>query len=292
VANEQPRRRTAEFGAAARALNRNPKLLSAVSLARERLLGDDQIINRPALSRRRTADRAARQLGALRGDSPGVLGELALIALQAWQNFAEHQGRGRGDVDVAILFTDLVGFSSWALDAGDEPAIALLSEVNRAIEPPILAHKGEVVKRLGDGLMAAFWDAASAAEAAFEARNRLASIDVRDYVPQLRTGVHLGRPRKIGGDYFGIDVNIAARLAEAAGPGEVLISRGALDTLGDAGVVDGERRITAKGAPANLAAFVVEPPRHPATQVSDTPEHARGTSALLPEVEPKQIDAP
>ena len=49
--------------------------------------------------------------------------ELGLGALQAWQALSEAQRRGRGRVDVAILFTDLVGFSSWALEAGDDAAL-------------------------------------------------------------------------------------------------------------------------------------------------------------------------
>jgi adenylate cyclase len=257
MANADLRRRTARLASAARKLNHDPRLLAGATRARERLLGDDQLTRRLSSSRRRPADIAARELGALRRDSPGVVGELGLIAIQAWQNFAEHRGRGRGDVDVAIMFTDLVGYSAWALEAGDETAIALLGEVSEAIEPPILKRKGELVKRLGDGLMAAFWDVSSATEAAFEAGQRLSSIAVSGYRPQLRTGIHLGRPRKIGGDYFGIDVNIAARLAEAAQPGEVLASRRAFVALGEADITATERVLAAKGVPSDLAAYVV-----------------------------------
>jgi adenylate cyclase len=177
--------------------------------------------------------------------------------LQAWQRVAEAQGRGRGEVDVAVLFTDLVGFSTWALESGDELAIRLLAEVSEAIEPPILARQGEVVKRLGDGLMGAFPDARGAAEAAFDACERTESIEVAGYRPRLRSGIHLGRPRKIGGDYFGVDVNIAARLAEAAGPGEVLISDRTLSALDSDTVTATKRRFSAEGAPADLAAHVV-----------------------------------
>jgi adenylate cyclase len=243
---------------ATRQLNRHPRLVGAAKRTRERLLGDDQFVDRLSTARGRPADLAARELAALRNDAPGVLGELGLTALQAWQNLAEHQGRGRGEMDVAILFTDLVGFSSWALEAGDEPAIALLRDVSRAIEPPIVKRRGEVVKRLGDGLMAAFWDASSAVDAAFDACERTASIDAAGYRPLLRTGIHLGRPRKIGGDYFGVDVNIAARLAEAAGPGEVLVSDQMLRALRAGEVSATSRTFTAKGAPADLAAHVVQ----------------------------------
>jgi adenylate cyclase len=217
-------------------------------------MGDDEFVDRLSTARGRPSDLAARQLVALRSDAPGVVGELGLTALQAWQSLAESQGRGRGAVDVAILFTDLVGFSSWSLQAGDELAIRLLREVSEAIEPPIIQRRGEVVKRLGDGLMAAFWDAESATEAAFESSARAAEIELQGYRPRLRTGIHLGRPRKIGGDYFGVDVNIAARLAEAAEPGEILVSDRTLKALGDLGVSETPRHVAAKGTPSDLVA--------------------------------------
>lgn len=258
-------RRGTELVSAARSLNRHPALLEAAKRTRERLLGDEQFIDRLSTARGRPADLATRELSTRRGDAPGVMGELGLTVLQAWQSLAENRGRGRGEVDVAIMFTDLVGFSSWSLQAGDDLTIALLRDVSDAIEPPILERRGEVVKRLGDGLMAAFWDASSATEAAFEACERVSSIEVPGYRPLLRTGIHLGRPRKIGGDYFGVDVNIAARLLEAAEPGEIVISESAMRALGTFEGIATERRVTAKGAPANLLAHAVQrPPGVPA----------------------------
>ena len=49
--------------------------------------------------------------------------------------------------------------------------------------------------------------------------------------PELRAGIHLGRPRKVGGDYLGVDVNIAARVGEAAKGDQVLVSEPARETL-------------------------------------------------------------
>jgi adenylate cyclase len=243
----------------AQRLNRDPKLVGLARRTRERALGEDHLIDRLSTARGRPSDLAARQLVALRGDAPGVLGELGLTALQTWQRLAESQDRGRGKVDVAILFTDLAGFSSWALQAGDREALRLLREVTAAIEPPIAERRGEVVKRLGDGVMAAFWDAQSAVEAAFDAAERAAAIEVASYRPQLRIGIHLGRPRKLGGDYFGVDVNIAARLAEAAKPGEILVSDLTLERLPADVATAQKRRFKAKGAPKDLAAFAVNP---------------------------------
>jgi adenylate cyclase len=254
--SEQPRgKRIVE---AARRFNRHPRLVKTARQTRERARGDDRFVDLLSTARGRPADLAAQQLVVFRGDTPGILGELGLTALQAWQRLAESQDRGRGKVDVAVLFTDLVGFSSWALKAGDRAAVRLLREVTGAIEPPIVARKGEVVKRLGDGLMAVFWDAPNAIEAAFAAAERTASIEVEGHRPRLRTGIHLGRPRKVGGDYFGVDVNIAARLTEAAGPGELLVSARTLEELGGDTVRARKRRFSAKGAPKDLAVYVVE----------------------------------
>jgi adenylate cyclase len=257
VSESQEQRRWKRYVTASRELNRNPRLVQAARRTREWALGDEEIAQRRSSSGSRPADVAVRQLAALRTEQPGVVGELGLTMLQAWQRVAESQGRGRGEVDVAVLFTDLVGFSSWALECGDEQAIRLLREVSEAIEPPIRERKGEVVKWLGDGLMGAFGDAPSATEAAFEAGERAESIQVAGYRPLLRSGIHLGRPRKIGGDYLGIDVNIAARLAEAAGPGEVMVSGRTLNALDAATVAATERQFNAKGAPSDLGAHVV-----------------------------------
>lgn len=242
----------------ARHLNRHPRLVVAARRTRHWAFGEEQIDDRLSTARGRPTDLAARQLAALRAERPGVLGELGFAALQSWQRISESQGRGRGEVDVVVLFTDLAGFSSWALEAGDELAIVLLRAVSEAIEPPILERRGEVVKRLGDGLMGAFRDAHSATEAAFDARERLSSIEIDGYTPRLRTGIHLGRPRKIGGDYFGVDVNIAARLAEAADPGEVMVSDRTLKALGGESVSATRRPFSAAGAPAELAAYALE----------------------------------
>ena len=177
-----------------------------------------------------------------------------------WQGLSEAQGRGRGDRELAIVFTDLADFSTWALDAGDTQAVALLREVGSAIEPEICSRGGEIVKRLGDGLMAVFEDAGRAIEAAHASAQALEGVEVDGHCPRLRAGVHAGRPRRIGGDYFGVDVNIAARVAEAAGPGEVLVSEAVHERV-EADKVQLKRRwrSSGKGAPKGLKVYAAEP---------------------------------
>src|SRR5262249_5451322 len=112
---------------------------------------------------------------------------------------------------------------------------------------------GRIVKRLGDGLMAAFLSVQDAVEAALDAQDALADVVVDGYHPQMRAGVHWGRPRPLGGDYLGVDVNIAARVADAAKADQVLVSEGALSRIDlDALTVGRPKRLKAQGAPRDL----------------------------------------
>ena len=193
-------------------------------------------------------------------ERPGFLREAGLTALQVWQAAGEASGRGHGDEEVAILFTDLVEYSAWALDAGDEAAVLLLREVGRAMEPPVAAHGGEVVKRLGDGMMAAFGDAGQAVDAVIDARARMEGVEVAGYHPRFRAGIHVGKPRRIGGDYLGVDVNVAARVAEQAGGDELLVSGRALQSLDTERFdVRRKRRFKVKGVPADMEAYRLTP---------------------------------
>jgi adenylate cyclase len=109
--------------------------------------------------------------------------------------------------------------------------------------------------------MATFDDAATAVQAAHACADAVHAIDLDGYRPQLRAGVHVGRPRQLGGDLFGVDVNIAARVADAAGAGEVLISSAVKERLGDDPALTTKRRwrFRAKGAPKDLSVYAAFP---------------------------------
>jgi adenylate cyclase len=166
-----------------------------------------------------------------------------------------------------LLFTDLVGFSAWALHAGDDDALALLREVAKCVEPPVVAHRGRIVKRLGDGVMAVFPSPQLAFDAVTDAHRRLEAVEVGGFRPLVRAGIHSGRPQVIGGDYLGVDVNITARLMQKAGPAETLVSERALAGL-DREQVDVRRKKSfmfgrVKGVPEDLAVYAVAPRLHP-----------------------------
>jgi len=254
MATDNPAR-SKRLAEALRRADADPRLQRLAQAVRSRLPGDALYGDPLSVAGDDPPGVLGRRLAALSAQRPSALREVGFGALQVWQTLSEAQGRGHGDRELAILFTDLVGFSSWALEAGDTPAVDLLRQVGQGLEPVVAEEGGRVVKRLGDGLMAVFGDAGSAIEAACRGQAALRSISVEGYEPSMRAGVHVGRPRKLGGDYFGVDVNIAARVAAAAGAGEVLVSEAARDRL-DGGVSLRRRwRFSAKGAPKDLRVY-------------------------------------
>jgi class 3 adenylate cyclase len=246
------------LAATGRKLNRDPTLLGIVRSVRAVLPGDSRVADPEELGAAARPKAVGRMLAEISTDRPGVLGEAGLGALQAWQSISEAQGRGRGKTELAIAFTDLVDFSDWALEAGDEAAVNLLRDVSVAVEPPVKSNDGTVVKRLGDGMMAVFKSVDAAVAAIEEGRDRLAEVEADGFTPQIRAGVHCGKPRKVGKDYFGIDVNIAARVADGAGPNELLLSGAALEAA-DAGSLSVSERplLDAKGVPEEFQVYAV-----------------------------------
>jgi len=248
--------RTKRAIAALKRLDSGERMIALARAGRRRLPGDHRYGDPLSLSGSEAPALIGRGLTAVGEERPSALRELGMGALQVWQSLSEAQGRGQGEREVTILFTDLVGFSDWVLDAGDDEAVALLREVGEAVERPVRARGGRVVKRLGDGVMAVFEEPGAAVQAACEAATAVADV----YAHGLRAGVHVGRPRKLGGDYFGVDVNVAARVAGAAGSGEVLVSDAVRDRLDPEEISTRRRwRFKEKGTPKGLHAFVAEP---------------------------------
>lgn len=238
------RRRTGQLSALMAAASQRADLIGVIRKARENLPGDPAFGDPLSLSGPGGARAVARAADKIVGDNPSAAKELGLGALQVWQAMLERVGRGKGSEEVTVLFTDLVSFSRWSLSAGDEATLELLRRVARAIEPPIVDRGGQVVKRMGDGVMAVFASPDSAVRAILTAKKNLAAVEVAGYTPRMRAGLHTGTPREIGGDWLGVDVTIAARVMEAGGNGNTMISETTLEALEPATLK--ELEVTAK----------------------------------------------
>lgn len=237
----------------------DPRLISAARALRKALPGDSSFGDDPlSTAGAKQSQQLGRRLSEATAEKPSILREAGLSALQVWDALGSGAGRIPVKADLTILFTDLVEFSSWSMKAGDAAAVELLRKVSQAIEPPVGGNTGKVVKRLGDGMMAVFAAPADALAAVTEAQERLGEIEVSGYRPVLRAGMHVGRPERVGDDYFGVDVNIAARVAEAASGNEILATGKVLEDLDPDSVKARRKRMfRAKGVPTEIKVYLI-----------------------------------
>jgi adenylate cyclase len=135
----------------------------------------------------------------------------------------------------AVLFTDLVGFTEYTDTEGDVAALRVL-ERQTTLMGEITAARPDarIVKELGDGLMVWFGSPSDALEGALAMLLAVEAARTADDFPvAIRMGVHVGEVLPRGSDLVGATVNVAARIAALAGPGELLASEVAVDACGD-----------------------------------------------------------
>ena len=219
------------LGAWLRNTNHNPDIVAMIRRARRVLPGDPEFGDPLSTAGDGSAQAAARAADRLMPDRDAATREVGLAGLQLWQAITERVSGKPANAEVTLVFTDLVGFSAWSLQAGDEATLRLLRQVAQAAEPPLLDAGGHIVKRMGDGMMAVFDDPATAVRATIAARDAVKTVDVEGYTPRMRAGVHTGRPQRIGSDWLGVDVNIAARVMERATRGGLIISETTMERI-------------------------------------------------------------
>ena len=136
-----------------------------------------------------------------------------------------------------ILFTDLVGSTERAGALGDRAWAELLARHHAVVRRELERFDGEEIDTAGDGFLALFNGPARAIRCALAIRERLAELGL-----DVRAGVHTGeveRPR--GGGPRGIAVHTGARIAAAAGLGEVLVSTTTRDLVAGSGLTFEDR---------------------------------------------------
>ncbi|HKJ35533.1 MAG TPA: adenylate/guanylate cyclase domain-containing protein [Solirubrobacterales bacterium] len=239
--------------------SRGDRLASLTRAMRRILPGDSSFGDSLSTSGAQPSQQLGRRIAEMNEKSPSALRELGLGALQVYEALTAGGWSERGESELTVVFTDLVKFSDWALEAGDEAATEMLRAVDETLTPVIEQAGGRIVKRLGDGAMVTFLEPGEAVEATLAAQREIAELEVEGTRPSMRAGAHHGMPRRVGRDYVGIDVNIAARVAQAAKGEELLISRTVRDGL-DQQRYRCRRKLLfrAKGFPKDLGVFSVE----------------------------------
>ena len=122
----------------------------------------------------------------------------------------------------AICFLDITGYTRLTQEHGDDAAADLAATVARLVQRSSVQHGGKTIKWLGDGVMFYFRDPGPGVRAALEMVDGLAAAGL----PPAHVGLHAGPVLFQQGDYFGQTVNLSARIADYARPGEVLVSAG------------------------------------------------------------------
>ncbi|MET0799992.1 MAG: adenylate/guanylate cyclase domain-containing protein [Actinomycetota bacterium] len=125
----------------------------------------------------------------------------------------------------AVCFLDITGYTRLTEERGDEAAADLAGRLSTLVRRTSTEHGGQPVKWLGDGVMITFRDPGEGVVAALDMVEGVAA----EALPPAHVGIHAGPVVFQEGDYFGRTVNIAARIAEYARPGEVLVSQEVVD---------------------------------------------------------------
>ena len=157
----------------------------------------------------------------------------------------------------AMCFLDLTGYTRLTEERGDEAAAELAARLAGLVRRCAQEHDGAPVKWLGDGVMFYFRQPAAAVLAALE----MAEAVGRHGLPPAHVGIHAGPVVFQEGDYFGRTVNLAARIAEYARPGEVLVSQEVVDAADAAPVTFVEiGPVELKGVPGTLRLHIARRP--------------------------------
>lgn len=161
-----------------------------------------------------------------------------------------------------VLFTDIVGSTARAAELGDRGWRELLLRHDQIVRGNLRRFAGVEVNTAGDGFVARFADPARAIACAWAIREALREIDLA-----IRAGLHMGQVEGAGRDAVGIAVHVGARVAAAAEPGEILVSRSIHDAVEGAGLGFEDRGVhDLKGVPGDRRLFRVT--RVPADQLA------------------------
>ena len=133
----------------------------------------------------------------------------------------------------AICFLDITGYTRLTQERGDRAAAELAESLSRLVKRTSGDHGGRPVKWLGDGVMFYFREPGPGVEAALDMVDGIGGAGL----PPAHVGLHAGPVVMQEGDYYGQTVNMAARIADYARPGEVLVSQAVVDASPSANAV-------------------------------------------------------
>jgi class 3 adenylate cyclase len=153
-----------------------------------------------------------------------------------------------------VLFTDIVGSTTRAVELGDRAWRELLEQHHALIRRELVRHRGAELDVAGDGFFARFDGPARAVRCACAISDGVRALGL-----EVRAGLHTGECEVMDGKVGGIAVHIGARVAKEAQPGEVLVSSTVRDLVAGSGLRFHERGTAElKGVPEEWRLYAVD----------------------------------
>ena len=153
-----------------------------------------------------------------------------------------------------LLFTDIVGSTERAASLGDREWRHLLETHHACVRRELVRFRGKEIKTLGDGFLATFDGPARGVRCAEAIRDSVRGLGL-----EVRSGLHTGEIEILPDDVGGIAVHVAARVAQLAGPGEVLASSVLRDLVAGSGIYFEDRGVHAlKGLADGVRIYAAE----------------------------------
>jgi len=135
-----------------------------------------------------------------------------------------------------VAFADLTDSTAFFEMLGDEKATQAVTRLTQWIGEVCEAHRGRVVKKLGDGVLAVFAEAVDAADAMIQIqrghRERLLKWPSTIRM-EIKAGIARGEVVEVGGDCYGDAVNVASRLSDLSGANQIWVTESVVDQIED-----------------------------------------------------------
>ena len=150
-----------------------------------------------------------------------------------------------------VMFTDIVESTKRAAALADRQWRTLVDNHDKLVREQLARFRGCEIKNLGDGFLATFDGPARAVRCASSIVESVYSLGI-----DVRIGIHTGEVELKGDDIGGIAVNTAARVADIAGPGSILVSSTVRDLVAGSGLRFEDRgRHALKGLPEDVQIY-------------------------------------
>jgi pimeloyl-ACP methyl ester carboxylesterase/class 3 adenylate cyclase len=180
--------------------------------------------------------------------APGIDDEIERFVKDVW-SAAEPE-----TVLSTVLFTDIVSSTERAAELGDRRWAELIASHHALVRRQLDVFRGRELDTAGDGFFASFDGPARGIRCACAI-----AASVRELGLDIRAGLHTGECELIGDKLGGIAVNIGARVATQAGPGEVLVTSTVKDLVAGSGIRFADRGVVElKGVPGKWQLFAVK----------------------------------